>query len=90
MEFEIDDMVYDPGDDLPPLLKRILDVVENMPDGKLYSTARLAQETGCSKDTILSHTAHPALDKYKIKHKGNKNVYGNEKTIEAFLEQFDG
>ena len=87
MQFEIDDEEYDPGVNLPSPVSRILDIIQSMPDGKLYTTARLAREIGCTHNTVLNYTAHPALKEYKIisrNKNGRCNLFGNAETIRAY------
>jgi len=87
MQFEIDDEEYDPGANLPSPVSRILDIIQSMPDGKLYTTARLAREIGFSHGTVLNYTAHPALKEYKIisrNKNGRCNLFGNAETIRAY------
>jgi len=87
MQFEIDDEEYDPGANLPSAVSRILDVIQSMPDGKLYTTARLAREIGCVRGTVLNYTAHPALKEHKIisrNRNGRCNLFGNAETIRTY------
>ena len=90
MQFEIDDEEYDPGANLPLTVLRMLDVVQSMPDGKLYTSARLARETGCTRGTILNYSAHPALKEHKILSRnknGRCNLFGNAETIRAYRRE---
>ena len=90
MQFEIDDEEYDPGANLPSAVSRILDVIQSMPAGKLYTTARLAREIGCIRGTVLNYTAHPALKEHKIisrNKNGRCNLFGNAETIRAYRRE---
>jgi hypothetical protein len=89
MEFEIDDMDYQPGDALPAAIKRVLEVVKAMPDGKLYSSARVAHEAGLSKKGFYQFSTHPLFEPFKVDVKGygNRCYYGNAKTIKAFKHE---
>jgi len=90
MKFEIDGAEYNPGDQLPRLIAKAIDILKALPDGKLYTQDRLAQEIGVTRGTINGETTHPALEQYKTKRCLNgtrKNLFGNARTIAALEEQ---
>ena len=90
MQFEIDDEEYDPGANLPSAVSRILNVIQSMPDGKLYTSARLAREIGYTHGTVFIYSAHPALKEYKILSRnknGRCNLFGNAETIRAYQKE---
>jgi len=87
MQFEIDDEEYDPNASLPLTVSRMLNIIQSMPDGKLYTSARLAREVGCTHGTVLNYTAHSALKEHKILSRnknGRCNLFGNAETIRAY------
>lgn len=91
MKFEVDDEAYIPGEDYPPVIGKILKTIQSMPDGKLYTTKRLAREAGYTRDTVCNHTAHPVLAEYKIIVRGGgtkRNLFGNANTIQAYRKEF--
>lgn len=90
MNFEIDDQNWKPGDFLPSGVMKILQVVRSMPDGKLYTSRRIARETGYGEQTIQKFLCHPALAEYKIQTRdniGRRNLFGNAETIRAYKQE---
>jgi len=90
MEFEIDDEVYDPARQMPPIVKKILETVQSMPDGKLYTTRRLGQETGHTADSMRNYATHPALIDYRVIARGRgtrRSLYGNAGTIKLYRKE---
>lgn len=90
MKFEIDDQDYIPGDVLPPAVAKILNVVQSLPEGKLYTVRRIAREVGYSDGSIQKYLTHPALSEYKIRARdscGRRNLFGNGETIRAYKQE---
>jgi len=90
MDFEIDDQNWEPGDFLPNGVTKILEIVRSMPDGKLYTTRRIAREINYGEGTVNKFLTHPALSEYKIKakdHHGRRNLFGNAQTIRAYKQE---
>lgn len=91
MKFEVDDEEYMPNK-VPPIIEKILSIVQSLPDGKLYTTERLAVKVGYSRDTVANYVNHPALAEYKILTKGRglrRNLFGNTNTIQAYRQEFE-
>jgi len=92
MKFEIDDEEFDPQNEVPPIIAKMLGVLQSMPDGKLYTTRRLAQEIGHSTDTTNNYATHVALNEYRIKATTRgvrRRLFGNAATIKAYREQLN-
>jgi hypothetical protein len=90
MKFEIDGAEYNPGDKLPRLIAKVIEVLDALPAGKLYTQDRLAQEAGVTRGTLNGETTHPALEGYKTTRCINgtrKNLFGNPNTIQALEEE---
>jgi len=90
MKFEVDDEQYDPQGGVPPIVTKVLDVVRSMPDGKLYTIRRLAQEVGYALDTVHNCANYAVLNEYKILAKGRgtrRSLFGNAETIRAYQEE---
>jgi hypothetical protein len=90
MTFEIDDGILNPDGRIPPMLRKAVEVIESMPDGKFYTLQRLAAEIDCTRDSLSAYTTHPTIVPYKLILKvegGRKCVFGNKNTIEAYKEQ---
>jgi len=87
MEFKIDigeDEIIDPALPLPALIQRIITLLNNLEDGRLINTRKLAVGSGVMPNTLYGQLGHPALDPYKTQYNGNKNLYGNPATIREF------
>ena len=90
MKFEIDDQDYIPGDALPTAVTKIINVVQSMPDGKLYTSRRIARESGYVEGTIAKYICHPALADFKVSTRdgcGRRNLFGNGETIRAYKQE---
>lgn len=91
MKFTIDD-----GDmedllninDVPPGVRKIKETLDNLEDGKLYRTRKVAYLAGCSHKYMASHSSHPILKPYRVEGlKKPEFFYGNPRTIEAYKKQ---
>lgn len=90
MRFEIDDQTYVPGDVLPVAVSKILEVLRAMPEGKLYTSRRLAREIRYGEASLHKYFNHPALAEYKILARdngGQRNLFGNAETVRAYKQE---
>jgi len=77
---------------LPSMVRRAIEILDALPDGKLVSTRRMSELLGCAHNSYCNHTTHYALQPYKAAYKYNYNVYGNRATIAEYrkLKGCDG
>ena len=92
MDFTIEDVPFDPAEQLPAAVDRALKVIEELPYGKLLPSAAIAKRVGITAGSWHQHSNHPALAPYKQiryvkKFRTNINVYGNKETIEALKNE---
>jgi hypothetical protein len=90
MKFDIDDVEYVPGEELPPIVASMLEMTQSMPDGKLYTTKRIAKEISYSYGNVQNYSGHPALADHKVMATtpgGRRNLFGNVETIRAYKEE---
>jgi len=93
MDFTIEDVPFDPSGQLPAAVGRALEIIENLPDGKLLLGASLAKRADITYHSWSQYGNHPAFQLLKIIAPVNgtrKNLYGNVATIEAYNHQAAG
>ena len=90
MDFTIEDVPFDPAGRLPAAVGRALEIIENLPDGKLLLGASLAKRADITYHSWSQYGNHPAFRDLKIiapVDGTRKNLYGNAATIQAYKEQ---
>ena len=93
MEFQIDDVKFDPTKDKIPFgLKRIMDFLDALPDGKLLRSLSVSNSMNISKHSFSDYASHPALNDYKEWNIGSKReyLYGNKSTISEYRDMIRG
>jgi hypothetical protein len=85
MEFEIDNAIVDGGTYRTPTIQKAIEFLEKMPDGRIYTTRKLCYETGINPGGFRQYANDIALQPFRYK-LGQKVLWGNRKTIEAYGE----
>ena len=90
MDFTIEDVPFDPAEQLPAAVDRALEALEALQDGKLLPSTALAKRVGVCPGTWHQYCNHPAIKDFKICVPiggTRKNLYGNAATIKAYRER---
>ena len=90
MDFTIEDVPFDPAEQLPAAVDRALLVLNALQDGKLLPITALAKRVGVCPGTWHQYCNHPAIKDFKICVPiggTRKNLYGNAATIKAYRER---
>ncbi len=87
MKFVIDDGRSLPSC-IPSLVQKVIAELDRVPDGKLLTTAGLAQRMKRTPATLYHHATHPALLPYKWKANQTLAYFGNPQTITAARKEY--
>lgn len=68
-------------------VRRMIDALQTVPDGKLLTTRCLAGRLGYGLRTLHGFCADPALTPFKLKHR-TLCYFGNPRTIAAARKEF--
>lgn len=68
---------------LSPAMRRVVNFVLNLPDGKLLTAKGLAEETGISRGRCSNYANEHVPPTHWIKD-GSQKIYGNPKTLAAY------
>ncbi len=88
MKFVIDDGRAGLPSCIPSLVQKVIAELDRVPDGKLLTTAGLAQRMKRTLSTLSHHTGHPALRPYKWKFNQTLAYFGNPQTIAAARKEY--
>ena len=90
MDFTIDDGKLEVANAMPPIAKTIRELLEKLPDGRLYTTRGLAQAIKCIPGTVLRYTHCLPGYSHLIHVRNYCRVWGNKKTIVALIAKESG
>jgi hypothetical protein len=70
---------------VPPTFRKAVTVLQSLPAKKLLNCRALAGRCGCTVDYLRSRASYFIPREFTVK-AGNKLLYGNPKTIQAFKQ----
>jgi hypothetical protein len=90
MKFVVDGMAILKEVPLPPCAAVVLEFLQKLPDGQLLTRSGVSMASGVSQSSVNMAMCLPQLDPHKTPRfkRSVKKLYGNQKTIRAYREEY--